>query len=441
MTLLKRGANLLVKLNRYMQKLQCYQAIMKTFSTLLPFIFLGALLKYIYQAVLVPEGFFATIYQVEQWLPAYRQIGIIFNGLELVTVSLTALLATLFSAQFLAESLGDDASLVGICGLLVIILLNFNYRLMMNPSGDNHNLLYLKNFDFRYLFLGLLTGILVAYAYHLLTKLRNWIWPAYHHDRSYLERGIRGLFPLIFILILAAVLGYLLNISSQKNLANLFNRLLNLPISNFKHTMLFICFLSIVNGILSFLGFANLISISALGINSNVSVANINYALAHKSVDHVPNPITLHTMYECYGNFGGVGLTLGLILAIILCSRQRRLRQVALLSLIPGGLGTINAPLMVGVPILFNPIMLIPFLLSPLASMSIAWFFINFKMMPPAVYGAPDSTPSFLLGFIGTNGNWVALIVSFLGIAVSTAIYYPFLKILEQEMIKKRVYS
>ena len=84
--------------------------------------------------------------------------------------------------------------------------------------------------------------------------------------------------------------------------------------------------------------------------------------------------------------------------------------------------------------------MLIPFLLSPLASMSIAWFFINFKMMPPAVYGAPDSTPSFLLGFIGTNGNWVALIVSFLGIAVSTAIYYPFLKILEQEMIQKKVY-
>ena len=47
MILLKRGANLLVKLNRYMQNLQCYQAVMKTFSTLLPFIFLGALLKYI----------------------------------------------------------------------------------------------------------------------------------------------------------------------------------------------------------------------------------------------------------------------------------------------------------------------------------------------------------------------------------------------------------
>lgn len=441
MKLPHQAAKGLINLNRHLQRWRSYQAIMKTFSTLFPFILLGSWLKYLQQAVFMPEGFFATIYQIERWLPAYQQMGVVINGLELITVNITALLATLFVAQFLAKSFGDDASLVGVCGLLVAVLLNFNYRLLLSPGADNRSMLYLSNFDFRYLFLGLMVGILVGYAYHFLVKIRNRIWPSHHHDRSYLERGVRGLFPLIFILVIAALFGYRLNLSSQKNLVNLFNNILNLPITKFKHTMFFIFFLSLINGLLSFFGFPNLLSTASLGITSNVSVANINYALAHKSLNHVPNPVTLHSMYESYGNFGGVGLTLGLMIAIILFSRQRRLRQVVWCSLFPSGLGTINAPLMVGIPILFNPIMLIPFILAPLASMLIAWIFINFKWMPPAVYGAPVNTPSFLLGFIGTNGNWVALLVSFLGIAVSVAIYYPFLKILEAEILQKKVYS
>ncbi|BDR59355.1 permease IIC component [Xylocopilactobacillus apicola] len=400
---------------------------MQTFSTLFPFILLGSFIKYIHQAVFTRDGFFASVYQVEKWFPFYHQLSIMFNGLEIVTVSMTALVATLVSAKFLAKLLHDDDNIVGICGLFVTFLLNFNYNLLDNSTGDNRNLLYLTNFDFRYVFIGILTGLGVAYYYHFLVWTRNRIWQSRRDDHD----GVRSIFPITVILMSAALLSYVLNLSSQKNITNLFTNLVNLPVSKFKHTMVFIYFISLVNGLLSFVGFSVSLTSVTMGVNSTASAANLDYALTHKNLFGVPNPVTLHTMYETYGNFGGTGLTLGLIIAILLFSRQRNLRQVAKLSLIPTGLGSVNSPVMVGIPILFNPILLIPYLVSPLVSMAIAWIFINFKWMPPAVYRVPQTTPSFLLGFLGTNGNWVALFVSVLCILASVAVYFPFLKILE----------
>jgi len=48
--------------------------------------------------------------------------------------------------------------------------------------------------------------------------------------------------------------------------------------------------------------------------------------------------------------------------------------------------------------------------------------------MPPVVYSVPSSTPGPLIAFLGTNGNWVALIVSMICLVVSTLIYIPFVK-------------
>ncbi|WP_317696364.1 hypothetical protein [Xylocopilactobacillus apis] len=421
-----------IQLNHKICTFRPYQAIIQTFSTLFPFILLGAFMKYIHQAVFTHDGFFSNIYHIDQWFPMYRQVGIILNGLELITVSMTALVASLFAAKYLAKRFKDDEDVVGICGLLVTFLLNFNYGMLENPMGDNRSLLYFNNFDFRYVFIGILTGIIVAYWYHGLVWVRKHIWKNYQHENGFVERGVKAILPVTIILIVMALVSFALNISPQKNLTNFLSNLLGIPVSKFKHTMIFIYFISLVNGIFSFIGLSGSLSSITMGINSQASTANLDYALAHKDLFKVPNPVTMHTMYETYGNFGGTGLTLGLIVAILFFSKRRNLRQVALGSLIPSSLGSISSPMMVGVPIFFNPILFIPYIISPLISMAIAWIFINFKWMPPAVYGTPATTPSFLLGFLGTNGNWVALFVSILCIAASVAIYYPFLKILDR---------
>lgn len=429
---LKQLSDRMIRLDHRIRTNKSYRAVMRTFSTLFPFILLSALMKYVHQSIFTSDGFFANIYHMQEWVPFYHQIGIMIHGLEIVTISTTALAATLCAGKDLSRSLHDDADVVGICCLIVTFLLNFNYNILDNPDNDNRNLLYVNNFSFRYVFIGIMTGLIVAYCYHILVWIRNRIWHTHLHDKNLVGRGVRASFPIVIILILASLISYSLNESPQKYLTIFFNNLLNLPVDKFRHSIIFIYFVTVINGFFSFIGLSNTLSSLSVGIDGAAGSANLNYALTQKNLYKVPNPITMHTMYETYGNFGGTGMTLGLVIAIIIFSRQRNLRQVAFSSLIPVGLGSINSPLMVGIPIIFNPIMLVPFLVSPIVSMTIAWIFINFKWMPPAVYGVPATTPSFLLGFLGTNGNWVALLVSLLCIISSVVIYYPFLKLLDK---------
>ena len=80
---------------------------------------------------------------------------------------------------------------------------------------------------------------------------------------------------------------------------------------------------------------------------------------------------------------------------------------------------------------MLNPIMLVPFLITPLINMAIAWTAIRLHLMPPSVYTVPATTPGPLIAFLGTNGNLVALLVAVLCLVISVFIYVPFVRLAE----------
>ncbi|WZU02784.1 PTS transporter subunit EIIC [Erysipelothrix sp. D19-032] len=67
--------------------------------------------------------------------------------------------------------------------------------------------------------------------------------------------------------------------------------------------------------------------------------------------------------WDAYVWHGGSGATLPLILAILLFSKLRDQKEVARLSLAPG-IFMINEPVLFGIPIVLNPIYIIPFVLN-----------------------------------------------------------------------------
>jgi PTS system cellobiose-specific IIC component len=87
---------------------------------------------------------------------------------------------------------------------------------------------------------------------------------------------------------------------------------------------------------------------------------------------------------------------------------------------------------MSGIPVFFNVIFFIPFLVAPLVNMAIAAIALQLHLMPPAVYSVPAGTPGPLIAFLGTNGSWQALIFTVITLFISVLIYIPFVKIAEQ---------
>ncbi|HBW0856363.1 TPA: PTS sugar transporter subunit IIC, partial [Klebsiella variicola] len=135
--------------------------------------------------------------------------------------------------------------------------------------------------------------------------------------------------------------------------------------------------------------------------------------------------ITWTGINDAFANCGGSGMTLGLLLAIFIASRRKDYRDLAKMAFVPG-LFNINEPVMFGLPIVLNPILVIPFILVPFVNSLIGYFFISMEFIPPIAYAVPWTTPGPLIAFFGTGGNWLALFVGILCLAVSTLIYLPF---------------
>lgn len=172
--------------------------------------------------------------------------------------------------------------------------------------------------------------------------------------------------------------------------------------------------------------------VDVAGNSSVTSLQNLAYAVQHGSGWGAPHPITLHTLGDAYANFGGAGMTLALLIAIWIGSRQASYRRVATQTVLPN-LVNLNESTLLGLPVLFNPILLFPFVLAPAVNLVLAWAAITLKLVPPIVYPVPRTTPGPLVAYLGTGGDWRALLLSMLCLTVSVLIYLPFVRLLNAE--------
>lgn len=136
-------------------------------------------------------------------------------------------------------------------------------------------------------------------------------------------------------------------------------------------------------------------------------------------------------LIDQFVTFGGAGITLGLVIAMIWAAKSAHFKQLGKLSILPG-IFNINEPVLFGMPIVFNPIMLIPFVLVPTASALITYFGIVFGIIDPfAGILVPWTTPPVISGFL--VGGWKAALLQIAMIAMSTCIYYPFMKMADKQ--------
>jgi PTS system cellobiose-specific IIC component len=111
---------------------------------------------------------------------------------------------------------------------------------------------------------------------------------------------------------------------------------------------------------------------------------------------------------------------------MLIFSKNKESKSIAKLSLAPG-LFNINEMVIFGLPIVLNPIYIIPFIIAPLVNIMIGYTAVMvLKIMPPVTIGVPWTTPGPLMPFLGTGGNITALFVGFICLAVSVLIYSPF---------------
>lgn len=130
--------------------------------------------------------------------------------------------------------------------------------------------------------------------------------------------------------------------------------------------------------------------------------------------------------YNIWCTMGGTGNTLGMLLCILLNKKSPH-RHMLGLSL-PLSLFNVNEPLIFGLPIVMNPLLIIPFVLVPAVSYTIAYTATVWHLVPPVSEAVNWSVPPILSTWLATGGSVSAILLNIVIIGISALIYAPFVK-------------
>ncbi|HYE30160.1 MAG TPA: PTS transporter subunit EIIC [Methylomirabilota bacterium] len=143
--------------------------------------------------------------------------------------------------------------------------------------------------------------------------------------------------------------------------------------------------------------------------------------------------VTANGFFTTFVNVGGTGATIALAF-VLLNSREPGFRKVSRLSL-PTQVFQINEPIFFGLPIVLNPIFMIPYILSALLLTAGSYSLIALGLIQKPFVNVPWTTPPIIGHYLVTGGDWKAAVWGAISILIAMAVYYPFAKIAEQRRL------
>lgn len=171
------------------------------------------------------------------------------------------------------------------------------------------------------------------------------------------------------------------------------------------------------------------------GVYTPALLENLDFFNKHHTTVGMPYDWTRGS-FDAYAQMGGSGVTLGLLIAILIFSKRDDSKAVAKLAA-PMGIFNINEPVIFGMPIVLNPIYIIPWLIVPPICAAIALGFTMAGIIPPVFVQVPWVMPVGIYAFMGTGGNILAALVSILCLGVSFVLWTPFVMLANRMQAKE----
>ncbi|CUO07825.1 PTS sugar transporter subunit IIC [Clostridium disporicum] len=137
-----------------------------------------------------------------------------------------------------------------------------------------------------------------------------------------------------------------------------------------------------------------------------------------------------------FTNYGGGGSTLSLVIVMLLFCKSKRIKQLGKLAIVPGIFG-INEPIIFGLPIVLNPVLIFPFIFVPMMNITLSYFVTKAGIIPYTTGVAlPWTTPIGISGYLAT-GSIIASGWQFLLLFTGCLIYFPFIKMLDKQYLQE----
>ena len=275
------------------------------------------------------------------------------------------------------------------------------------------------------LFAAMLIGLLSAEVYiffmkkNVIIKMPDSVPPA-------VNKAFASMIPGIAAIYASALIGYLSTLLTGQALNDLISTYIQQPLMGLSQGWFSVVLLSFLVQLFWFFGLHghNVLGPVMDGIYLPALLENTAAYEATKDVSQLPYLWTRGS-FDAYGQMGGSGVTIALIIAIFLFSKRQEYRAVAKLSA-PMGIFNINEPITFGIPMVLNPLFVVPWLIVPPVCVGIAYAATAAGLIPPVYVSIPWITPPGLYAFLATGGNVMAGLVSLFNVFVAFCIWAPF---------------
>lgn len=410
--------NMLVRFNRH----SFIQAVRQTLVVLFPITLIGALAQLVVKSCLNANGFFYNIFGIGNWLPltVLRTLQFTFTSVTQIFFNLLGVFACFICAYNTARFYRKDAQMAGLTGAFALLLVAFRYGKNPQVPLDFHMTLLSGK--------SLLFALLIGYG---VGQLYRWKGPGELTVKTVTWLDVRrqafvAFYPLLATTLLAMLVSLAINSGRFYHAySHAYTALASA--SQEPRNVWLALLLSVALAVMDWVGLG-VPSSYKVPLNTPAYMANLNYALAHGSAWHVPYKFLGSTLYNSFANFGGDGLVLALVVAILILPRNTRLHRVARWTALPT-LFNFDYSSLVGLPVILNPVFLLPFLLIPLINIGIAAGVTALRLIPATPYPVLLGTPGPLIGFVATNGNWATLIFTMFLLLLDIVLYVPFVRL------------
>lgn len=397
---MKEIAMFFYRINTKLEKIKFLSAIKQGFVILMPIFIIGAfsiLLQYFPVTAIrnfIESGLNGSINRI---------LRLIYNSTcGFVAVYLVISITFCYSSKF-----SDDKN------EKIFYVLNsaICYFALLGPIILNSNLDILEYTNLNNVFPAMLVAFCATRLYYLFSRLFEKI--THRKSKALFGFSMHSILSIGSSLIIFSLIATIISYTSVNNFNELMITIISMPFKHLGNTFIGGLLIILVQSFLWCFGIHGSNVFNSL--NSTVFLFN-------------GHDIVSKQLFDTFVLMGGCGSLICLLIAIFIFSKNKQRKRIAKMSAGPM-LFNVNEIMVFGLPIVLNPIYLIPFILTPIICFISAYCFIKSGVVPPISNSSVQwPTPIFLSGFQATN-SWSGVFLQAFNLFLGVLIYFPFVKL------------
>ncbi|MDQ0817532.1 PTS system cellobiose-specific IIC component [Bacillus pumilus] len=348
------------------------------------------------------------------------------------TISIMSVFVVFGIGYYLSKSYDVEAVFGGVIALASFLLLT-PFLLEQEGGASIAGVIPVDRLGAKGMFLGMITGFLSAEIYRYFVQ-KKFVINMPQGVPPAVSKSFAALIPATLTLTTFLLINIIITQGFKTNMHDLIYHAIQAPLvglgSGIIPTLIAVFFIQI----LWFFGLHGQIIINSVmdPIWNTLSIQNLE---SYTKTGEVPNIISKQFIEIYTVGMGGTGMTLAVVFTILIFLKSKQLKQVAKLGLGPG-LFNVNEPIIFGLPIVMNPLILIPWILAPMVITCISYFAMATGIVPPPTgVNIPWTVPIFISGIMATNSLAGGLLQLF-NLMIVFVIWFPFLKFIDRMNVK-----